>query len=71
MRAVEKRLREKIRELEKQMAEVEKDRAQFRESFAANLRDAIRVHGEGKTFNMSSLIETYAKQLQKVAWFCW
>lgn len=71
MRAVEKRLRERIKYLEDKLAKVEADRDGFRESIASNLRQAIRIHGEGHYWNMPGLIETFAKQIAKREWWYW
>lgn len=71
MRAVEKRLREKIKELEKEITELKEDRNKFREDLVNNLKSAIRIHGEGKYWNMGSLIESLSKQIASKKWWYW
>jgi hypothetical protein len=70
VRAVEKRLRERIKDLEAKLSTVEADRQGFRDAITRNIREAIRIHGEGKYWNMASLIETLAKQIaQRERWY--
>lgn len=71
MRSVEKRLRERIKELEARLIEVKEDRQGFRDSYAHLIREAIRIHGEGKYWNMSNLIERLAKDIGKRNWWMW
>lgn len=71
MRAVEKRLRERNKALEKELEEVKQDRQKFRDDHVNNLRTAIKIHGEGKLWNMSNLIETIARQLHAKQKFYW
>ena len=63
MRAIEKRLRERIKELEAKLSNVEADRNKFRRDTVNNLKSAISIHGDGKYWNMASMIETLAKQI--------
>lgn len=71
MRAVEKRLRERIKILESELAEVKEDREGFRNSFAFLFRESIRIHGTECTWNMASLIETLAKSMAKRKYWYW
>lgn len=71
MRAVEKRLRERIKHLEAELADVEADREKFRNDLTRNLRYAIEVHGKGQYWNMPNMIETFAKQLRDKMWWAW
>ncbi len=71
MRAVEKRLRQKIKDLEQNLLEVESDRNLFRTFLARNIREAINIHGRSQYWNMVDLIETFAKQIAQVKWWYW
>lgn len=71
MRAVEKRLRERIKTLEAELQDVKQDRDGFRDTMAYLIKEAIRIHGNGNHWAMSSLIETLAKQIQKRKWWHW
>lgn len=71
MRKVEKRLRERVKTLEKELTEVKEDRQKFRDFTVNNLKTAIRIHGESKYWNMQSLIEALSKNLQSVKYFYW
>lgn len=71
MRAVEKRLRERVKELEKELAEVKEDREVFRKGLAHDIREAIRIHGNGHYWRMDALIQNFCQRLQKVEWFYW
>lgn len=70
MRVVEKRLRERIKSLEKELDEVKRDREGFRNSLVNNLKEAIRIHGLGQYWIMPHLIETFAKNIsQRNKWY--
>lgn len=64
MRAIEKRLRQRIRELEAELEKVKADRQGFRDAIISNLKKAILIHGQGQYWRMDSLIEILAKQIQ-------
>lgn len=61
MRAIERRLRDRIRQLEDELKEAEADRQKFRTYWAGNMKWFIEMHGEGKHPTMSWLIEDMAK----------
>jgi uncharacterized protein YhaN len=67
----EKQLRKQIKELEAEIADLKRDRDGFRVSLVSNLKSAIRIHGEGKYWNMSDLIETLSKDIAKRKWWYW
>lgn len=71
MKAVEKRLRERIKSLEAELQEVKEDRDGFRTSYINLLRTTIRLHGENKYWNMASLIETLAKGIASRNYWYW
>ncbi len=71
MRAVEKRLRERIKELEKENQEVSEDRDLFRDHFARRFRWWIELVGKQKTPNMAWLIEADAKEMRAMKWWSW
>ena len=71
MRAVEKRLRERIKALEKELEDVRTDRQKFRQHFADRFKWWIKLLGDKETPNMSWLIENDAKWLRDFEWFPW
>ncbi len=71
MRAVEKRLRERIRHLEEQLKETERDRDIFREHFTNRFRWWIKLIGEQSKPNLSWLIEDDARFLRRLQWWSW
>lgn len=71
MRAVEKRLRERIQYLEETKAEVQADREKLREHFATRFRYWIQLMGEQKTPSLPWLIEHDAKTLANLKWWSW
>lgn len=71
MRAVEKRLRERIKELEKQLETVEADRAKFREHFSRRFRWWIELAGKGQHPSVAWLIEADAKELYSLGYWWW
>lgn len=71
MRAVEKRLRERLRAAQAELEKVKEDRAKFREFVGTNLRDCIRIHGQGEYRPMDQWIERFAKVLQRTEWWYW
>jgi hypothetical protein len=71
MRAIETRLRERIKVLETQKAEVEADREVLRNHFAKRFRWWIKLLGEGKAPSLSWLIEDDAKAIKDFQWWHW
>jgi hypothetical protein len=71
MRKIEKNLRERIKRLEAELTEVNKDREVFRRNLVSNLKYAIQVHGEGKYWGMASLIETFSKNISAAKHWYW
>ncbi len=71
MRAVEKRLREKVRELESELTTVKADREKFRKYWAHKFRWFIELQGKSSTPNMPYMIEDMAKFFQDVQWWYW
>jgi hypothetical protein len=71
MRAVEKRLRERLKDVEAELEVVIADRNKFREEFARLFRSAIDCHGRNRHFAMDSYIETGAKFLATVQRWWW
>ena len=71
MRVVEKRLRERIKALEKELAEVKADREIFRSYFANNLKWFIELLGNQKSPSVSFLVTDTAKFLNRVQRWHW
>ena len=72
MRAVEKRLREKIVELERQISEKDKDLAEYHRHFQKRFRWWIELLGKGGTPSLPWLIEDDAKLFHRVkSWWWW
>jgi len=71
MRAVEKRLHDRIKALESHLANVRADRQQFRKAYSADFRWLIKIHGEGQHPEMKGYIETKAKELRNFEWWYW
>jgi acetyl-CoA carboxylase alpha subunit len=78
MRAIEKRLRERLKEKDEELAElrielktVEEDRAKFRMYIAARLKSAIETHGKNQYWCMNGVIESLAKFMQTVKHWYW
>lgn len=67
----EQRLREVIKALEKDLAQVKKDRELFRQYFIQNFRCAVDLLGENKTWNMQYVVKTLAEQMTKFERFYW
>lgn len=71
MRAVEKRLRLRVKGLEADLEEVRQDREKFRTYFSNKLKWFIEIHGKGNNASSAFMIEDMAKFLSKVKWFYW
>lgn len=71
MRTVERRLRERIAQLETELKEVQQDREIFREHFATRFRWWIKLVGEQTKPNLAWLIEDDAKYLRRMQWWGW
>jgi hypothetical protein len=71
MRAVEKRLRERVKVLEADVEELKADRELFREHFRERFRWWIKLLGENSTPVLPWLIEDEAKWLRRFKWFSW
>ncbi|NJN36003.1 MAG: hypothetical protein HC794_01835 [Nitrospiraceae bacterium] len=71
MNATEKRLREYIKDLERDNRELNEDRRLFRQHFTARFRWWIQLVGEGKTPNTAELIESDAKWLRNFKEWMW
>jgi hypothetical protein len=71
MRAVEKRLRERIKYLETNQAEIDADRELFRKHFARRFRWWIELLGKGTTPSLPWLIEQDAKEMRDMKWWSW
>lgn len=78
MRAVEKRLRQRLKaaesrieELHKDLSEIRTDRNTFREHFIKRMRWWIELMGQSKHPNMPWLVEDDAKWLQRFTWWSW
>ena len=71
MRRVERLLRERIADLQKELDNVERDRKQFRDEFSQDFRWLIETHGEGKHPEMNSYIQKKAKALASFDWWYW
>jgi predicted nuclease with TOPRIM domain len=70
LRAIEKKLRERIKQLEAEKQALEEDRRKFREHFENRFRWWLKLLGEGKTPSVSFLIESDAKVMATfVRWF--
>lgn len=70
MRAIEARLRQRIKDLEAELSECKVDREKFRDDLIRNLKSTIRLHGENKYWSTAVLIESFAKQISgKVRWY--
>jgi hypothetical protein len=78
VRAVEKRLRERLKEKQRDLdgayadlRKVEADRAKFRTYIAARLKSAIETHGQNKYWCMNGVIESITKFMQTVEHWYW
>lgn len=71
MRAVERRLRYHIKALEKEKADLEKDRQKFRNHFARRFRWWIELLGKQTAPSVSWLVEADAKELAAFEWWSW
>lgn len=71
MRAVETRLRERIKYLEEQNKELENDRALFRDHFARRFRWWIELLGKNEKPSLPWLIEQDAKEMRNMKWWLW
>lgn len=71
MRKIEKRLRDRIKSLEKELSEVEEDRTKYRVYYTRKFRWFIELQGKGTTPSMAWIIEDFAKFFQTVKWFNW
>ncbi len=71
MRRVEKRLRERITELEAELAWKSKDLEAFRQHFAKRFRWWIELLGKGTGPNLPWMIEDDAKVLHKLKSWWW
>lgn len=71
MRAVEKRLRERVKNLEKQLSELEADRDVFRKHFSRRYRWWIELLGKKETPSIAWLIEADAKEMVSMKWWAW
>lgn len=71
MRAVEKRLRERVKALENELAEVKDDREQYRGYWIGKMKWFLELHGNGKSPSLPWLIEDLAKLFNRVERFYW
>ncbi len=71
MRAIEKRLRERIAYLEVANRELEADRNLFRDHFARRFRWWIELLGKNETPKLAWLIEADAKEMRAMQWWSW
>lgn len=71
MRAIEKRLRERVKELEKELEEIKQDRILFRDHFINRFKWWIKLIGEQTGPSLPWLIEDDAKWLRKFKWWYW
>ncbi|MGL5936229.1 MAG: hypothetical protein ACRCZI_11485 [Cetobacterium sp.] len=71
MRAIEKKLRERVQELEKELDEVKQDREEFRDHFAKRFKWWLELIGKQQAPPMTWLIESDAKWLRRFQWWQW
>lgn len=71
MRKVERRLRDKIKDLELKLSQVEADREKFRQFMVSDLRRNIELCGKNQYLTASSWIERIAVRLQDVERWWW
>lgn len=71
MRAIEKRLRNRIRILEEDLVAVQHDRGKFRDEFSSDFRWLIKIHGERNYPSMTDYVEHKAKALSKFQPWVW
>lgn len=71
MRAIEKRLRERIKQLEAELQETRDDRQLFRDHFARRFRWWIELIGSQSTPSLPWLIEQDAKEMRHMKYWCW
>ena len=71
MRAVEKRLRERIKELEIERNKIESDRQKFRHAFISNFKCSVDLLGKGETWRMEYVVKTLAEQLTRFEKWWW
>ncbi len=71
MRAIEKRLKDRIKALEIELETVKADRQRFREEFSHDFRWLIKLLGANEHPRMSDYIEKKAKVLRCFDWWYW
>jgi hypothetical protein len=71
MRAVEKRLRERVKELEAELNKVKEDREKFRAYWVRVMKWMIQLQGKGETPSVSWFIEDLSKLLNRVSQWYW
>lgn len=71
MRAVEKRLRLRIKDLESEVEKLKNDRQKFRDHFERRFKWWLSLLGEGKHPVMSWLVEDEAKFMAGVERWYW
>lgn len=69
--AKNKELRERIRELEINLNEIEADREKYRSHFKKRLKWFLQLLGEGKSPSMTWIVEDEAKFWNNVKPFWW
>lgn len=71
MRAIEKKLRERIKELEGEVSILENERIKFRAHFVKRFRWWLALIGKGTNPNLTWLVEDDAKFLVNVEKWWW
>lgn len=71
MRAIEKRLRGRIKELEQELDKVKKDREQHRTNLVSVFKSAVEIASKGNTWNMLNMIEVLTKKFGNVERWYW
>ena len=71
MTRTERRLKERVKELEAELDEIRRDRQKFRDHFVSRFRWWIELLGKDTSPKVSWLVEDDAKWLRNLKWWSW